>query len=105
LKSTSRDANDGKRFAAGKNDAAAAAAQSSETAYDDLVGTSSDSLLDMAVRSVVLDLDARAGNRSEDPVDARADADGDVREPPPPPPLGTHERIASLPPRPRAGCV
>jgi hypothetical protein len=31
-------------------------------------------------------------------VDARADADGDVREPPPPPPLGTHERIASLPP-------
>jgi hypothetical protein len=65
LKSTSRDANDGKRFAAGKNDAAAAAARSSETAYDDLVGTSSDSLLDMAVRRVVLDLDARAGNRAE----------------------------------------
>jgi len=94
LKSTSRDANDGKRFAAGKNDAAAAAARSSETAYDDLVGTSSDSLLDMAVRSVVRDLDARAGNRSED-----ADGVDDVvREPPPPPTLGTHERIASLPP-------
>lgn len=94
MKSTSRDANDGKRFAAGKNDAAAAAARSSETAYDDLVGTSSDSLLDMAVRSVVRDLDARAGNRSED-----ADGVDDVvREPPPPPTLGTHERIASLPP-------
>jgi hypothetical protein len=94
LKSTSRDANDGKRFAARKNDAAAAAAQSSETAYDDLVGMSSDSLLDMAVRRVVLDLDARAGNRSED-----ADGVDDVvREPPPPPTLGTHERIASLPP-------
>lgn len=98
MKSTSRDANDGKRFAAGKNDAAAAAARSSETAYDDLVGTSSDSLLDMAVRSVVLDLDAHAGNRSEDPAETRADADDVVREPPPPPTLGTHERIASLPP-------
>ena len=96
LKSTSRDANDGNRFAAEKEkEDAAAAARSSETAYDDLVGTSSDSLLDMAVRRVVLDLDARAGNCSED---ADGVDDAVLETPPPRPTLGTHERIASLPP-------
>ena len=82
--------------------AAAAAARTGETAYDDSVGASSDSLLDMAVRRVVLDLDGRVGDLSSDPADARAAGASRNRAGPEPEPplgaLGTRERIGSLPP-------
>ncbi len=99
MKSSARDATDGKSVAAA---AAAAAARSSETAYDDSVGTSSDSLLGMAVRRVVLDLDGSAGDPADGPADADSRRVGTKpeprRTPPPKKKLETRERIASLPP-------
>ena len=99
MKSSARDATDGKSVAAA---AAAAAARSSETAYDDSVGTSSDSLLGMAVRHVVLDLDGSAGDPADGPADADSRRVGTKpeprRTPPPKKKLETRERIASLPP-------
>ena len=100
MKSSARDAADGKSVAAAA--AAAAAARSSETAYDDSVGTSSDSLLGMAVRRVVLDLDGSAGDQADGPADADSRRVRTKPEPRRTPPskkkLGTRERIASLPP-------
>ena len=100
MKSSARDATDGKSVAAAA--AAAAPARSSETAYDDSVGTSSDSLLGMAVRRVVLDLDGSAGDPADGPADADSRRVGTKpeprRTPPPKKKLGTRERIASLPP-------
>ena len=100
LKSSARDATDEKSV--DESAAAAAAARTGETAYDDSVGASSDSLLDMAVRRVVLDLDGRVGDLSSDPADARAAGARRNRAGPEPEPplgaLGTRERIGSLPP-------
>ena len=100
LKSGARDANG--------DESASAAERTSETACDDSVSASSDSLLDIAVQRIVLDIDGRGGALSFDPTDARAaaaaDADAaDARrvgtEPELPPTLGALERrIASLPP-------
>ena len=100
MKSSARDATDEKSV--DESAAAAAAARTGETAYDDSVGASSDSLLDMAVRRVVLDLDGRVGDLSSDPADARAAGASRNRAGPEPEPplgaLGTRERIGSLPP-------
>ena len=100
LKSSARDAADGKSVR--RRPAAPPPLRSSETAYDDSVGTSSDSLLGMAVRRVVLDLDGSAGDQADGPADADSRRVRTKPEPRRTPPskkkLGTRERIASLPP-------